>query len=507
MRIVLFIISVAVPCFALAQIPQGWFPFVISDVAENSVANVSSYNNTVAGQAGFVGIRDGHFVDGAGERIRFLATNLTFGEAFPDKASAPKIAERMAALGINCVRFHHMDAHYRPRGIWDPAYKDRQHMDSEQLDRLDWIIYQLKLKGIYTNLNLHVSRKFGQADGFENAALLPKYDKGVDNFQARMIQLQLQYARDLLTHENPYTHTRYTDEPCIAMVEMNNENSFLRFAYGSEMHSLPEPYGGELSRLWLDYLHEAYDSTEPLRKAWDDGSEPLGAEMLRNGSLSRGTDGWVLESKNPQEDVLQVVDDPQSGKALHARLNKLGVNSWDFQVHQKGHTLQDGRIYTVSFKIKADPPRKVSVSMRYDIPDWRNVGLSVSVDAGADWTAHEFTFRAREPRPEHTRLSFNCQNSLGSVWLADLSLKPGGDPRAAPRAVPGGSQHSPARAQLDTKGLARLGGLRHGGRAQVHGGLLRPPQEGPGAEGPCDRHPGLLWRHRRRHARVETGLH
>ena len=55
------------------------------------------------------------------------------------------IARRMAALGINCVRFHHMDNQYKPRGIWDPAYKDHQHIDAEQLDRLDWMVYQLSL--------------------------------------------------------------------------------------------------------------------------------------------------------------------------------------------------------------------------------------------------------------------------------------------------------------------------------------------------------------------------
>ncbi len=128
---------------SLAQVPEGWFPFVIGEIAPDSVANVSGYNNAVAGAKGFIQARDGRFVDGQGNRIRFLATNLTFDSAFPDKDQAPLIARRMAALGINCVRFHHMDNQNKPRGIWDPAFKDRQHMDPEQLDRLDWIIYQL----------------------------------------------------------------------------------------------------------------------------------------------------------------------------------------------------------------------------------------------------------------------------------------------------------------------------------------------------------------------------
>lgn len=426
MRCLLFTLLLAIPCLIQADIPDGWFPFVISELAEDSVANVSSYNNAVAGADGFVQIRDGHFYDGSGKRLRFLATNLTFGDAFPPKELAPRIAKRMAALGINCVRFHHLDCHYNPRGIWDPAYKDRQHIDAEMLDRLDWIIYQLKLHGIYTNINLHVSRTFTEADGFVNTKGLPKYDKGVDNFQARMIELQRNYARDLLTHTNPYTKTRYVDEPCIAMVELNNENSLLRYAFGSTLHQLPEPYRGELMSYWLDYLQDEYGTTEALRKAWDEGSAPLGDEMLRNRDFAEDAKEWVLESKHPGDDVFEIVQVPEGGKALHARLNKLGVNSWDFQIHQKGHDLQDGQVYTLSFKIKADPPRTVNVGVRYDVPDWRNVGLNRGITVGKEWSTHGFTFKANGPKPEHTRLSFNCQNSLGSVWLADVSLKPGG---------------------------------------------------------------------------------
>ncbi len=426
MRLYLFLFLVATPCLSLAAVPDGWFPFVIPDIAEDSVANVSSYNNTVAGENGFIEVRDGRFVDGAGKRLKFLATNLTFGEAFPSKEIAPKIAARMAALGINCVRFHHMDAHFNPRGIWDPKYKDRRHIDPEMIDRLDWIIYQLKLHGIYADINLHVSRTFTEADGFENAGKLPKYDKGVDNFEPRMIQLQRDYARDLLTHENPYTKTRYVDEPCIAMVELNNENSMLRFSFGSTFHLLPEPYRGELMSQWTAHLRGRYADTQALRKAWDEGSEPLGDEMLRNQDFSQGAAEWVLESRHTEADVFEVADDPALGKVLHARLNELGVNSWDFQIHQKGHNLKDGRVYTVAFRIKADPPRTVNVSTRYDVPDWRMVGLNQSISVGKDWVPYTFTFTAKEPKPDHTRLSFNCQNSLGSVWIADVSFRPGG---------------------------------------------------------------------------------
>lgn len=446
---------VFVVALAQADVPPNFFPFVIGEISPHSPVNRSMMNATPAGQDGFVQIREGHFVDGRGRRLRFLGTNVTFSAAFPDKEQAPLIARRMAALGINIVRFHHMDNAYKPNGIWDPAYKEKTHLDAEQLDKLDFFIYQLKQNGIYVNLNLHVSRNLGPAEGFESTDAFASYNKGIDNFCARMIEMQKQYARDLLTHENPYTKTRYAEEPCVVIVELNNENSLLGFALSHRLSQLPESYRQELSDYWHEYLQGKYGATTALRKAWDEGSQPLGEELLRNRDFTQGTKEWTLESRHPGEDVFEVVEDPDVGRALHARLVKLGVNPWDFQIHQTGHDLQNGQIYTLRFKIKADPPREVHVGARWDVADWRHIGLQEIVKANGQWREYSFTFRANDVNPQHTRISFNAQNQLGDVWLADVSLRTGGILGLAPeysleaRNIPFASSNSTEAMQRD----------------------------------------------------------
>ncbi|MCZ7599395.1 MAG: glycoside hydrolase family 5 protein [Gammaproteobacteria bacterium] len=91
---------------------------------------------------------------------------LAFDANFPDHAGAEQLAARLQMIGMNLVRLHHMDLGTAPRGIWDPAYQDRQHLDAGQLDRLDYLVAQLKARGVYVNLNLHVSRTLGEADEF-----------------------------------------------------------------------------------------------------------------------------------------------------------------------------------------------------------------------------------------------------------------------------------------------------------------------------------------------------
>ncbi len=225
--LMLIFVSVVLMMTACQQTDQtreyGWFDFVIPDLDSSATAaDMSFLNSEVAGSSGFITVKDGHFIDGRGERIRFFGTNLAYGSAFPDKETAAAIAARLKKLGMNVVRFHSMDNQAVPRGIWDSTMMA---FDKGQMDRLDWFIYQLKLHGVYSNLNLHVTRNYPGAEykEFENFI----FGKALDLFYRPYIQMQKDYAGELLTHKNPYTGNIYAEEPCVAFVEVNNENSLL----------------------------------------------------------------------------------------------------------------------------------------------------------------------------------------------------------------------------------------------------------------------------------------
>ena len=240
------------------------FPFVIpwDDASPGTLTDVSFLNAKPAGVHGYIIAKNGHFTEtNTGKRVRFLGTNFVAKNAFPSHADAEKVAARIAKLGINLVRLHHMDNSDwgQSASIWDYAYKDRQRLDAAQLDKLDYLVAQLKRNGVFVNLNLHVSRQFSEADGFPaTVSQIPtSFDKRVDEFDPRMIQLQKNYAHDLLTHVNPYTHLSYASDPAVAVVEINNENSLVGDPWatlGAGLDTLPEPFAGELTGLWNAWL-------------------------------------------------------------------------------------------------------------------------------------------------------------------------------------------------------------------------------------------------------------
>ncbi len=418
-------LALAVPIWAQAPAPP-LFPFVIpwDDASPGTATDVSFLNVKPAGAHGAIRAKDGHFVEtNSGKRVRFLGVNLVGQGAFPTHADADKVAARMAKLGINLVRLHHMDnPGWGPHSnLWDAKFPDHQHIDAEQLDRLDYLIAQLKQNGIYVNLNLHVSRQFTPADGFpESVGKLPDFDKRVDEFDPRMIALQKNFARNLLTHINPYTHLPYTSDPAVAVVEINNENSLVGDPWatlGAGLDTLPAPFRGELVGLWNTWLTKKYGTDAKLKAAWRVGVTPTGPGLLSE------TSAWSMEHQGTSEAAMT----PEAGGAQRVTVTKTDGTGWHIQVHQTGLDLKSGDTYTVTFRAKADAPRPLPMGASMDEADWHNVGLDTTAALTTEWQTFHFVFAAHDALPNHSRLAFTLGGQTGIVWIDRLQIHPGAD--------------------------------------------------------------------------------
>ena len=407
LRFLLFC-SLAVTGLAQTNAPAPLFPFVLPwDDASPSLANASAWLDKPAGAHGFVTAKDGHLYAGD-KRIRFFGVNICFGGAFPKHEDADKVAARLAKFGVNCIRFHHMDTGIAPRGLLQP---DKRTLDPGQLDKLDYFIAQLKKNGIYADLNLHVGRTY---PGLPTWETMPHYHKGVDNFHPEMIKLQREYARDLLTHVNPYTQTHYTDEPAVAFIEINNENGLFREWFDTGLEELAPAIADEFTRQWNDWLKTQYTDTAALRRVWNDGEQPLGAELLAT------TNRWHLEQHHGARAALTTTND-----TLRLDITKTGTENWHVQLNQAGVRVERGHTYTISFRAKTDARRKLSVGLSQTHDPWRSLAHT-SVRLTRDWQT--FTLPVSPDADEaDARFIFS---GLGmekcTIGFADISLKPGG---------------------------------------------------------------------------------
>ncbi len=217
------VLALAIAGNCPAQTPE-LKPFYMdwSKAAESVVSN-ARFLTGPAGKDGFVTMKGERMLAGNGQRFRIWGMNLAGPDCFPDKEQAGAIADDFARMGINCIRFHHMDNTWG-RNLFDSKSDNTRKLNEDSLDRLDFFIDQLRQRGIYANLNLNVSRQFRSGDEVRDYKILG-YAKGSTYFNPRLVELQHELARQFLTHRNPYTGHEYRAEPAVACVEIVNENS------------------------------------------------------------------------------------------------------------------------------------------------------------------------------------------------------------------------------------------------------------------------------------------
>jgi hypothetical protein len=287
------LVSILIACLVIAsrllcaQSQSSMTPFSMDHrrgAMAPSPVDVSFLLDAPAGKHGFIKVQDGHLATGDGQRIRFWGVNITDwskgSRQIPAKSDAGFLAATLARFGVNSVRFQFLDLD-APRGLIKSGGDNTRTLDAEQLDREDFFIAELEKRGIYIDINLLVGRPFREGDGVQDAGMLRQGAKGTSLFDARLIELQKEYAQQLLGHLNPYTKLRYTEDPAVAIVEINNENAV------NVGFRAPSPfYEDELTTIYNRWLeknrgHEQIASLRDLCGVAPDATVPLLGGRLR----------------------------------------------------------------------------------------------------------------------------------------------------------------------------------------------------------------------------------
>ena len=409
---------------------QTMFPFVVEQGAVDNITDVRTWNADarVAGADGYVTAREGKFETASG-RARMLGTNLCFGANFPSKEKAERLADSLARFGIGIVRLHHMDS----RDIWGKNIaKSTTEIDPEQLDKLDYLIACLHKRGIYVDINLHVSRAFRDLDGFENAAMLPSQNKGVDNFDRRMIELQKKYAKDLLTHVNSYLGKAYVDDPGVAVIEINNENSVVASWSWGELDDLPSPYADELRALWNAWLVKKYETNAKLRDAWKCETVPLQEDQIgdafdANFKFNSGNE-WTLELDDEAKCERRGLDAADAGLdvgALSVKIEKMGQVAWRPQFSRVGLKIRKNKPYRTTFKYRSANESSFNVGIVENHDPWGTVGFRKTVKASKEWQTFDASFVATVD-DSSVRMTFGGFQEGVEFEIADVSFQEGG---------------------------------------------------------------------------------
>ena len=176
---------------------------------------------------------DAHLLNANDQRVRLFGTSLMYNAQFLPQDDAKKLAVRLRKLGFNAVKLVHNDFFG-----WDDASFFRTYNDSWtevlpssytinplQLARFDTLLYELKHNAIYAVIVLNSGHRYSYEEGvagwdsvYWNGTLHHFWDPGAQ-------RLQREWARTLMDHVNPLTGIALKDDPMIAYVGFNQEQS------------------------------------------------------------------------------------------------------------------------------------------------------------------------------------------------------------------------------------------------------------------------------------------
>lgn len=170
-----------------------------------------------AGKFGRVIVRNGRFAfaENPDKRLRFLGVNLCYKANFPTHEQAEQLAEELAALGYNAVRFHLFD------DMVTKGDPEAVKLNKEMIDRNDYFWNILKQKGFYISIDLYCIRRL-KIDG-KNAYHNPvKLEILMQEYAMRNLE---KFTENFLSHVNPYSGMSRAKDPALMSIALINENS------------------------------------------------------------------------------------------------------------------------------------------------------------------------------------------------------------------------------------------------------------------------------------------
>jgi hypothetical protein len=166
-------------------------------------------------------------------------------------------------------------------------------------------------------------------------------------------------------------------------------------------------------------------SGEPAQQVAVAGQAKLflhGAELVQNGSFSRGLEGW----ENWLQDGGKAVFAEKDGRAV-VRVKTPATTDWGIQFHTHGLSLAAGKTYRFTFRARADVPAIIDAMVREHNADvngdgylWSNYQYS-TYTLSAEWATYtvDFTMPLDD---RNAGICFFLGQATSKVFIDDVSL-------------------------------------------------------------------------------------
>ena len=238
----------------------------------DALLDLRELNEPIAGQTGFVRLSDDRngLVRGDGIPVRFWGVNYSFARNQGGKELGHS-ARFLAKRGVNLIRFGAGNVHSHAK---NPELTDADPKHIEQTWR---VVAAMKKEGIYTMIGpywpvdlKHVPGSWGIEGWPENQS-----PAGLLFFNAQLQTGYKAWLKALLVPRNPYTGISLAQDPALAMILLQNEDSLLFWSEQTITGKQLELLGKQFA----EWAKLKYGSVEAALREWSGGGMPEDAPV------------------------------------------------------------------------------------------------------------------------------------------------------------------------------------------------------------------------------------
>ncbi len=236
---------------------DSWLPFAppVDKFEREAALDLRNLNEGFAGEHGFIRVKDGLFVrEKDGTPVRFWGVNGPPNDL--KGAALAQCARTLAKRGVNLVRIH--------TGYFNEAGE----VDAEKAHHALAIVEAMKAEGIYSHFSIYFPLWIKPS---ADSPWLKGYDGKKNPFAALFFNrdFQDQYRKwwtALLTTPSPVTGKRLIEDPAVAGLEIQNEDSLFFWTFSEQ--NLPEPQLAILEKMFGDWASRKYGSVTGALTKW-----------------------------------------------------------------------------------------------------------------------------------------------------------------------------------------------------------------------------------------------
>jgi hypothetical protein len=227
--------------------------------SDKSLLDLSYLNTPIKNSGPFITVnKDGDFMSGD-KPVRFWALN-SFAQGDMDFEDLKRHGRWLSKRGVNMVRWH---GHVATDNIKEDT--KLEDINKKALDDSFKLVAAMKANGIYTCLSpywgSHTKNKASWGlDHIDNDNL-----SAVVFWDTKVQNAYKGWLKELYTTKNPYTGVALKDEPAVAIIQYQNEDSILFYT----MQRVKGQVREDLKVLFGKFILKKYGSYDAAYKAWD----------------------------------------------------------------------------------------------------------------------------------------------------------------------------------------------------------------------------------------------